>query len=83
MLELAPKRENLAQSKSIRWSIALILATGSRIQARSHEPGSSFPGSIPLALDRAVKEGKTKRGDTLMFAAFRAGVTCGSAMLKY
>jgi len=39
--------------------------------------------SIPLALDLAVRDGRIQRGQTLLFAAFGAGFTWGSAMLRY
>lgn len=54
-----------------------------RVIATVDEHANTSGASIPLALDQAVKEGKIKRGDTLMFAAFGAGFTWGSAMLKY
>ena len=39
--------------------------------------------SIPLALDLAVRDGRIQRGQMLLFAAFGAGFTWGSAMLRY
>ena len=39
--------------------------------------------SIPLALDRAVRDGKIKRGDTLMLEGFGGGLAWGSALIKY
>lgn len=39
--------------------------------------------SIPLALDVAVRDGRIKPGQTLLFEAFGAGLTWGSALLKY
>ncbi|MCH8277848.1 MAG: 3-oxoacyl-ACP synthase, partial [Proteobacteria bacterium] len=39
--------------------------------------------SIPLALDLAIRDGRIKRGQNLLFAAFGAGFTWGSAMIKY
>ncbi|MCH8159299.1 MAG: ketoacyl-ACP synthase III [Proteobacteria bacterium] len=39
--------------------------------------------SIPLALDLAIRDGRIKRGQKLLFAAFGAGFTWGSAMIKY
>jgi 3-oxoacyl-[acyl-carrier-protein] synthase-3 len=47
------------------------------------EHANTSSASIPLALDQAVKDGRIKRGDTLMFAAFGAGFTWGSTMVKY
>ncbi|NCF14840.1 MAG: beta-ketoacyl-ACP synthase III [Gammaproteobacteria bacterium] len=54
-----------------------------RVIATVDEHANTSGASIPLALDLAVKEGRIKRGDTLLFAAFGAGFTWGSAMLKY
>lgn len=39
--------------------------------------------SIPLALDVAVRDGRIQRGQTLLFEAFGAGLTWGSALLKF
>lgn len=39
--------------------------------------------SVPIALDEAVRSGKVKRGDNLLFAAFGAGLTAGAICLKY
>lgn len=39
--------------------------------------------SIPQALDKYIREGKIKRGQTLLFEAFGGGLTWGSALLKY
>ena len=39
--------------------------------------------SVPIALDEAVRSGKIKRGDTLLLAAFGAGLTAGAICLKY
>ncbi len=39
--------------------------------------------SIPLALDIGIRDGRIRRGQTLLFAAFGAGFTWGSTMLRY
>ena len=54
-----------------------------RVIATVDEHANTSGASIPLALDLAVRDGRIKRGDTLMFAAFGAGFTWGSAMVKY
>lgn len=48
---------------------------------REHSNTSS--ASIPLALDVAVRDGRIKPGHTLLFKAFGAGLTWGSALLKF
>ena len=40
-------------------------------------------GSVPLALDFAVRSGKVKRGQTLLLEAFGGGFTWASALLRY
>ena len=54
-----------------------------RVIATVDEHANTSGASIPLALDLAVKDGRVKRGHTLLFAAFGAGFTWGSAMLKF
>lgn len=40
-------------------------------------------GSIPLALSQAVEEGRVKKGDYVLLASFGAGLTWGSAMIRW
>jgi len=54
-----------------------------RVIATVDEHANTSGASIPLALDSAVRDGRIQRGDMLMFAAFGAGFTWGSAMIKY
>jgi len=39
--------------------------------------------SIPLALDTAVRDGRIKRGQVLLFEAFGGGLAWGSALVRY
>jgi|MGYP001827628862 3-oxoacyl-[acyl-carrier-protein] synthase-3 len=54
-----------------------------RVIATVDEHANTSGASIPLALDLAVRDGRIKRGDTLLMAAFGAGFTWGSAMVKF
>src|SRR5688572_12592911 len=45
--------------------------------------GNTSAGSVPLALDFAVRSGKVKRGEMLLLEAFGGGFTWGSALLRY
>ncbi|EEF79003.1 3-oxoacyl-[acyl-carrier-protein] synthase, KASIII [Methylophaga thiooxydans] len=47
------------------------------------EHGNTSAASIPLALDVAVRDGRIKRGETLLFEAFGGGFTWGSALIQY
>jgi len=44
--------------------------------------GNTTAGSIPIALTEAIEEGRAKKGDTIMLAAFGSGFTWASCLLK-
>ena len=54
-----------------------------RVIATVDQHANTSSASIPLALDLAVRDGRIQRGQMLLFAAFGAGFTWGSAMLRY
>ena len=45
--------------------------------------GNTSTASVPMALDVAVRDGRIKRGQTLMLEAFGGGFTWGSALVRY
>ena len=45
--------------------------------------GNTSAASIPLALDEARRSGRIKSGDTSLFVAFGAGLTYGSALVRW
>jgi len=45
--------------------------------------GNTSAASVPLAFDVAVRDGRIKRGQTVLMEAFGGGFTWGSALLKY
>ena len=45
--------------------------------------GNTSAASVPLALDAAVRDGRIKRGETLLLEAFGGGFTWGSVLLKF
>ncbi|NKB37018.1 MAG: beta-ketoacyl-ACP synthase III [Gammaproteobacteria bacterium] len=47
------------------------------------EHGNTSGGSIPLALDTGIRDGRIKRGDKLFLEAVGSGFTWGSIVLKY
>ena len=44
--------------------------------------GNTSAGSIPIALDEAIKEGKLKKGDKFVATGFGGGLTYGSIMVE-
>ena len=45
--------------------------------------GNTSSGSVPLALDEAVRSGRVQRGQLLLLEAFGGGFTWGSALIRY
>ena len=45
--------------------------------------GNTSAASIPIALDEAVRDGRVKRGDLILFTAFGAGLTWGAALVRW
>lgn len=54
-----------------------------RVIVTVDEHANTSSASVPLALDVAVRDGRIKRGDLLLFEAFGAGFTWGSALVRY
>jgi len=48
---------------------------------RTH--GNTSAASVPLALDVAVRDGRIRRGDTLLLEGFGGGFTWGAVLLNY
>jgi len=45
--------------------------------------GNTSAGSVPLALDEAINEGRIQRGDHLVMSGFGAGLAWGTALMKW
>ncbi|HWP92189.1 MAG TPA: beta-ketoacyl-ACP synthase III [Thermodesulfobacteriota bacterium] len=45
--------------------------------------GNTSSASVPIALDEAVKSGRLQKGDLVLFSAFGAGFTWGSAVVRW
>lgn len=45
--------------------------------------GNTSSASIPLALDKAVRDGRIQRGQVLMMEGFGGGLAWGSALVRY
>jgi len=87
---------NNMQKTDIDWlvphqaNIRIINATAKKLQMNiDHvvvtvdKHGNTSAASVPLALDEAVRDGRIKRGDTILLEAFGGGFTWGSALIKY
>jgi 3-oxoacyl-[acyl-carrier-protein] synthase III len=45
--------------------------------------GNTSAGTIPLAMETAIEEGKLRKGDLVLLAAVGAGFTVGAALLRW
>jgi len=45
--------------------------------------GNTSAGTIPLALETAIEDGKLKKGDLVLLAAVGAGFTVGTTLLRW
>ena len=45
--------------------------------------GNTSSGSVPLALDEAIRSGRVQRGQLLLLEAFGGGFTWGAVLLRY
>lgn len=54
-----------------------------RVVLTVQDQGNTSAASIPLALDIAVRDGRIQRGELLLLEAFGAGMTWGSALVRY
>jgi 3-oxoacyl-[acyl-carrier-protein] synthase-3 len=71
-------------------NLRIIEATAKRLQmpmdrviVTVHKHGNTSSGSVPLALDEAVRSGRVQRGQLLLLEAFGGGFTWGSALIRY
>ncbi|MDE2280095.1 MAG: 3-oxoacyl-ACP synthase, partial [Xanthomonadaceae bacterium] len=71
-------------------NLRIIEATAKRLQmpmdrviVTVDQHANTSSGSVPLALDYAVRSGKVQRGQNLLLEAFGGGFTWASALLRY
>ena len=77
---LMPHQANLriinATAKKLKMDMDRVIVT-------VDQHGNTSAASVGLALDKAIRDGKVKRGEVLLLEAFGGGFTWGSALIKY
>jgi 3-oxoacyl-[acyl-carrier-protein] synthase-3 len=48
-----------------------------------NEHGNTSAASVPLALDKAVRDGRIQRGQTMLLQGVGGGFTWGAALIQY
>jgi 3-oxoacyl-[acyl-carrier-protein] synthase-3 len=87
---------NKLEKRDIQWlvphqaNVRIIAATAKKlgmdmehVVLTVERHGNTSAASIPLAFDEAVRDGRIKRGETILMEAFGGGFTWGSVLLKY
>ena len=77
---LVPHQANLRIIEATAKRLAMPME---RVIVTVDKHGNTSSGSVPLALDEAVRAGKIKRGQLVLLEAFGGGFTWGSALLRY
>lgn len=77
---LVPHQANLRIIKAAAKKLDLPME---RVVVTVDDQANTSAASIPLALDTAVRDGRIQRGQMLLFEAFGAGFTWGSALVRF
>jgi 3-oxoacyl-[acyl-carrier-protein] synthase III len=77
---LVPHQANIRIIQAMAKSLDLSIE---RVAITLQEQGNTSSASIPLALDKAIRDGNIKRGETLLLEGFGGGLAWGSALIKY
>jgi len=77
---LIPHQANLRIIKAAARKLDLPM---DRVVVTVDEHANTSSASVPLALDVAVRDGRVQRGELVLFEAFGAGFTWGSALVRY
>ena len=77
---LVPHQANIRILQSTAKKLGMSME---RVVTTVDKHGNTSAASIPLALDVAVRDGRIKRGETILMEAFGGGFTWGSVLMKY
>jgi 3-oxoacyl-[acyl-carrier-protein] synthase-3 len=77
---LVPHQANLRIIEATAKRLAMPM---DRVIVTVDRHGNTSSGSVPLALDEAVRSGRVQRGQLVLLEAFGGGFTWGSALLRY
>ena len=77
---LVPHQANIRIIQAMAKSLDLPLE---HVAITLQEQGNTSSASIPLALDKAIRDGRIKRGEMLLLEGFGGGLAWGSALIKY
>tara|TARA_Y100000588_G_C14269658_1_gene931718 strand:- start:3850 stop:4848 length:999 start_codon:yes stop_codon:yes gene_type:complete len=77
---LIPHQANLRISRMVQKKMGL---PDEKIYNNIHKYGNTTAASIPICISEALNEGKIKKGDIVVCAAFGSGFLWGSSIIKW
>ena len=77
---LVPHQANIRIAQMIQKQLKL---RDNQVYSNIHKYGNTTAASIPIALCEAMDEGRVKKGDLIVFAAFGSGFIWASAIVKW
>lgn len=77
---LIPHQANLRIIQAMAKKLNLPLE---RVAITLQDQGNTSSASIPLALDKTIRDGRIQRGEMLLLEGFGGGLAWGSALIKY
>lgn len=77
---LVPHQANIRIIQAMAKKLNLPLE---RVAITLEDQGNTSSASIPLALDKAVRDGRIKHGELLLLEGFGGGLAWGSALIRY
>jgi 3-oxoacyl-[acyl-carrier-protein] synthase-3 len=72
-----------ANIRIISYAMEQLGVSPDRVYNNLEQYGNTSAGSIPIALDEALRAGRIHRGDTLLFSGFGGGLTWGTALFRW
>jgi 3-oxoacyl-[acyl-carrier-protein] synthase III len=72
-----------ANIRIINAAVDVLHIPRSRVYNNLDRYGNTSAGSVPLALDEAISEGRVKPGSLIVLSGFGAGLTWGTAVLRW
>ena len=72
-----------ANIRIINAAIDVLHIPRSRVYNNLHRYGNTSAGSIPLALDEAIAEGRLKPGNLVVLSGFGAGLSWGTTVMRW
>ncbi len=76
---LVPHQANIRIISSVAKKLKMPME---RVVLTIEEQGNTSAASVPLALDLAVRDGRIKKGETVLMEAFGGGFVWGTALVK-